>query len=58
MPEHDISTEEFDNAVRSLAHQDGIVVVLSIPGVWEHVAEFYNNAAIDKINEEREAAEE
>jgi len=42
-----IREEEYQTVVRQLAHEDGIEVVLSIPGVWELVAEFYNNAAIE-----------
>ena len=44
----EITTEEFDQAVRDLAESDGVGVVLSIPGVWEHVSEYYNNDAIDR----------
>jgi hypothetical protein len=44
----DITTEEFDQAVRSLAEKDGVTVLLSIDGVWELVSEFYNNDAIRK----------
>lgn len=44
--------EEFDEAVRQLAHDDGVTMILDIPGVWECVREFYNNDAIDLLNEE------
>lgn len=44
--------EEFDDAVRRLAEKDGVTVLLAIPGVWELVAEEYNNAAIDLVAEE------
>ena len=47
MDSADITTEAFDQAVGELAQKDGVSVLLSIPGVWELVAEFYNNDAID-----------
>lgn len=46
-----ITTEAFETAVRDLATEDGVSVVLSIPGVWESVSEYYNNAAIDRCRE-------
>lgn len=49
---NEIPYEEFSETIRDLAHDDGVEVILDIPGVWEHVAEFYNNAAIDKHVEE------
>lgn len=48
----DDDQEKFDDAVRELARQDGVEVLLSIPGVWEIVSEYYNNDAIDLVNED------
>ena len=50
----EIGHEEFVAAVFELADQDGVDAVLSIPGVWEVVAEYYNNDAIDLILIEEE----
>ena len=49
-------TEQFDEAVRALALEDGVEHLLSIPGVWECISEYYNNAAIDKMKEDAEDA--
>jgi hypothetical protein len=45
----EIDHETFVAAVTELATRDGVGVVLSIPGVWEAVSEYYNNDAIDNI---------
>ena len=50
--------DEFYNAVVELAKIDGVESVLSIPGVAEIVIEHYNNAAIERLDKEREAAKE
>ncbi len=50
-----ITQEELDDAIRSLAHEDGVELLLAIPGVWELVAEDLNNAAIREIEIHREA---
>jgi hypothetical protein len=47
----EIPQDEFDDMIRELARRDGTSVVLDIPGVWECVSEFYNNAAIDELTE-------
>lgn len=49
--------ERFDRAVRELALEDGVEIVLSIPGVWEAVSEYYNNAAIDRMRDEADEPE-
>lgn len=46
-------TEQFHNAICALAEEDGVTVLLSIPGVWEHVQEFYNNDAIRRMEDNR-----
>ena len=43
-----MTQDEFDETVRELAREDGVGSLLSIPGVWEHVSEFYNNAALER----------
>ena len=53
MPKPKITTEEFDEAVRKIAAKDGVESILTIPGVWEVVAEHYNNDAIDWVLTER-----
>ena len=47
----EITTGQMEAATRELAHEDGIESILGIPGVWEHVSEHYNNAAIDRARE-------
>lgn len=54
MGEYDWVTDEmFDDAVRTLAKDDGVDVLLGIPGVWECIAEFYNNDALSLLEERR-----
>jgi hypothetical protein len=43
-----MSGETFHDIVTNLATRDGMAVVLSIPGVWEEVSEYYNNAALER----------
>ena len=50
--------DEFYDAVQELAKIDGVEVVLSIPGVSELVIEYYNNAAIERLDKEREQEKE
>lgn len=50
----EISGEDFDRIVRHLAGVDGTDVLLSIPGVWEEVAEYYNNDALGVWKTEQE----
>lgn len=45
----DIPQDVFDETIQRLAAEDGIARVLAIPGVWEHVAEYYNNDAIVEL---------
>jgi len=52
--ELDISSEAFYNTIRLLAIHDGTMAVLDIPGVWEHVQEYYNNDAIKVLRGEME----
>lgn len=47
-----INQERFDDTVFDLAREDGTDFVLMIPGVWESVSEYYNNAAIERIQDE------
>jgi hypothetical protein len=56
--EIECTNEEFDEAVRDLAEEDGVQAVLLIPGVWELVSEYYNNEALDKIEDDRATAAE
>ena len=53
-----VTTEEFDQAVRELALEDGVEVLLSIPGVWETISEFYNNDAIQRVVDGRPGGED
>ena len=52
-----MTQDEFDETVRELAREDGVGSLLSIPGVWEHVSEFYNNAALERWEQEHPEAE-
>ena len=51
--EKPITTEEMSDAIRAIAEDRGTDDILDIPGVWESVAEYYNNAAIDLVREWR-----
>lgn len=44
-----IDQQAFDDAVRSLAIEDGAEHLLSVPGIWELLTEYYNNAAIAAV---------
>lgn len=48
------TTMSFEEAVTELANEDGVAHLLSIPGVREHVSEYYNNAAIELVKESEE----
>lgn len=48
-----ITTEEMESAIHDLAFEDGTEILLAIPGVWELVAEHYNNEAIERVLEAR-----
>jgi len=48
----------FEEAVTRLAVDGGVKLLLTIPGVWEHVSESYNNDAIDLMNRMNEGTEE
>ncbi len=54
----DVPQEAFDEAIRECARTDGVSAVLDIPGVWEIVAEYYNNSAIDRLHCDEEEEEE
>lgn len=41
----------FEDAVTKLAIEDGVAHFLTIPGVWECISEYYNNAAITLMEE-------
>lgn len=58
MKTSDITSEQMEAAIRELAADDGVEQLLAIPGVWECVAEEYNNAAIAKIQAEADEDEE
>lgn len=47
--EKKVTDAEFDQAVIDLATEDGVSVIIAIPGVWELLADYYNNDAIDKV---------
>ena len=49
-----VTDEEFDEAVRQVARRAGVDAILDIPGVWECVAEEFNNAALDLCPSARE----
>jgi len=49
-----VSSEEFDAEVRAIAEEEGVEFLLSLPGVWEIVAEELNNDAIQNIRDRRE----
>mgnify|MGYP001572835066 CR=1 FL=1 len=42
-----MTTEDFDAALLAVLENETAKELLSIPGVYEIVAEFYNNAALD-----------
>jgi len=44
--------EMFDEAVREIAREEGVDILLSIPGVWELVSEHFNNDAISHIEDQ------
>lgn len=46
-----IKTEYFHKVITDLACEDGTEFLLTIPGVWECVSEFYNNDAIKHIEQ-------
>jgi hypothetical protein len=48
-----ITNEMMDQAIRELAVADGAESLLFIPGVWEPVAERYNNDALKLLEERR-----
>lgn len=41
--------EILGTAIRALADADGADAILNIPGVWEIVADYYNNDAISAV---------
>jgi hypothetical protein len=49
-----LTQERFDELVFELAREDGVDAVLTIPGVWEEVSEYYNNAALDRWQREQQ----
>jgi hypothetical protein len=48
----------FEDAVTKLAIEDGVGHIVTIPGVWECLSEYYNNAAIKLMEEQNEEANE
>jgi hypothetical protein len=52
----EIRAHAFDVAIRTLAHANGVDYLLSIPGVWELVAEDLNNDALAALGDDDDAA--
>jgi hypothetical protein len=50
--------KHFNDTVLDLAAEDGIVILLSIPGIFELISEYYNNNAISRCEEEFEQIED
>ena len=42
-----MTNDEFVDCVQEVASDCGTMYVLQIPGVWEIVSEYFNNAALD-----------
>ncbi len=53
-----IDQDMFDRAIISCAHTAGVDAILQIPGVWELVAEEFNNDALDLVKEEEDLTDE
>lgn len=43
-----MTQEEFDKLLEELVYEDGASVLLSIPGVYECVSEYYNNKVLER----------
>jgi hypothetical protein len=54
----DVTQEAFDEAIRECAQADGVSAILDIPGVWEIIAEYYNNSAIDRLHCDEDDSDE
>lgn len=44
-----ITHQEFDAALRSIVREAEPIDILSIPGVYEIVSEYYNNDVLDRL---------
>jgi hypothetical protein len=48
----------FDEAVTQLAVADGVQHLISVPGIWECLSDYYNNDALALLREAEEPEEE
>ena len=49
-----LSTERFDEILLELCNDEGAGTLLTIPGVYEIVAEHYNNDVLDRWKDEQD----
>ena len=49
-----VTQEMFDNELRSILQDEDTELLLSIPGVYDLVREFYNNTVLTSLEEKRE----
>ena len=56
-PHKKISTEDFDRLLFEIVGEDSASNLLGIPGVYEIVAEHYNNEVLEAYDLEHEEAE-
>ena len=53
-----MTTEDFNRILEDLIYRDGVGIILMVPGVYELLAEEYNNAVLELWEEEQELTEE
>ena len=53
-----MTAADFDRILLDLMNEDGVETVFTIPGVYEAVSEFYNNAALERYEQEQETPDE
>jgi hypothetical protein len=53
-----MTDEDFDRLLLKQMEEDGMPVVLSLPGVYEAVSEYYNNSVLTEWEEENPEIEE
>jgi hypothetical protein len=49
-----ITQEEFDNELAKILNETNAITLLTIPGVYELLAEEFNNVVIENIEQRRE----
>ena len=54
----DCTTERFHYLIDDAAYEAGVVVLLTIPGVWELVAEYFNNQVCELLENEDKTKDE